>query len=61
MAGIMSGVVSLVISVINLGWIEGIIGIWLKGWALAFLVAFPTVIFVAPLANKLSLVVVSKD
>lgn len=42
-AFIMSGVMSLFISLINIGAVDGIVGIWLRAWALAFTVAFPLV------------------
>lgn len=45
---------SLVISIFNVGLIDNIATIWLKAWAFAFCVAFPTVIFVAPVVHKLT-------
>ena len=50
----MSGFMSLVISIFNVGLIDNIISIWLAAWAFAFCVAFPTVIFVAPVVHKLT-------
>lgn len=54
MALFMSGFMSLVISIFNVGLIDNITIIWLKAWAFAFCVAFPTVIVVAPLVHKLT-------
>ncbi|WP_306173810.1 DUF2798 domain-containing protein [Pseudoalteromonas shioyasakiensis] len=54
MALFMSGFMSLVISIFNLGLIDNIAAIWLKAWAFAFCVAFPTVIIVAPVVHKLT-------
>ena len=54
MALFMSGFMSLVISVFNVGLVNNIISIWLTAWAFAFCVAFPTVIFVAPVVHKLT-------
>ncbi len=54
MALFMSGFISLVISIFNVGLIDNITTIWLKAWAFAFCVAFPTVIFVAPVVHKLT-------
>ncbi len=54
MALIMSCVMSLVISVFNVGLIDGIIWIWLKAWAFAFVAAFPTIMIVAPIARRLA-------
>ncbi len=41
MALFMSGFMSLVISIFNVGLIDNIATIWLKAWAFAFCVAFP--------------------
>ncbi|MCK8125527.1 DUF2798 domain-containing protein [Pseudoalteromonas sp. 2CM39R] len=45
---------SFVISVFNVGMVENIVAIWLKAWLFAFCIAFPTVIFVAPVVHKLT-------
>lgn len=54
MALFMSGFMSLVISVFNVGLVDDIALIWLKAWSFAFVVAFPTVVFVAPMVHKLT-------
>ena len=53
MALLMSCVMSLIISIFNVGLISNIINICLKAWAVAFIFAFPTVIVVSPLVHKL--------
>ena len=58
MALFMSCIMSLVISIFNVGLADNIIHIWLKAWAFAFVVAFPTVTFVAPIVRKLVAVMV---
>jgi len=50
----MSGFMSFVISLFNVGMVDNIITIWLKAWVFAFSIAFPTVILVAPLVHKLT-------
>ena len=51
----MSGFMSFVISLFNVGMVDNIITIWLKAWVFAFSIAFPTVtIVVAPLVHKLT-------
>ena len=52
MALFMSGIMSFVISVFNLGIIDGIFIKWLQAWAFAFAVAFPTIIVVGPIVRK---------
>jgi len=53
MALMMSGIMSLVISVFNLGLHANIVHIWLKAWGFAFVVAFPTIMLVAPIVQRL--------
>ncbi len=50
---LMSCLMSLVISVHNVGWVPNIISVWLSAWAFAFSIAFPAIIFIAPIVNKL--------
>ncbi|WP_274378332.1 DUF2798 domain-containing protein [Neptunomonas antarctica] len=53
MSLLMSGIMSLVISIFNVGLVSNIIHIWLQAWAFAFSVAFPTILLVSPLVHKL--------
>lgn len=57
----MSGLMSFVISLLNIGWIEGIWVIWLKSWSIAFFIAFPAIVVIAPVVRKLVAVLVSDD
>ena len=61
MALLMSGIMSFVISVFNVGMVANIITIWLKAWVFAFMVAFPTIIIVSPVVNKLVSLVLHED
>ena len=49
----MSCIMSFVISVFNVGVVDGILFIWLKAWLLGFVVAFPAVLVVSPIVKKL--------
>ncbi|WP_390446020.1 DUF2798 domain-containing protein [Pseudoalteromonas sp. MTN2-4] len=53
MALLMSCIMSFVITLFNVGFIENVLFVWLKAWAFAFVVAFPTINLVAPIVNKL--------
>ncbi|MFT7389181.1 MAG: hypothetical protein ACI8VC_002446 [Candidatus Endobugula sp.] len=53
MALLMSGIMSFVISIFNVGMVANIVTIWLQAWGFAFVVAFPTVIIVSPVVHKL--------
>ncbi len=48
----MSCIMSLVISISNIGFVGDIVSIWLGTWLFSFMVAFPTVVIVSPLAHK---------
>ncbi|MCV2886620.1 DUF2798 domain-containing protein [Aestuariibacter sp. AA17] len=48
MAFIMSCLMSFCITLFNVGWINGVMVIWLKAWAFAFALAFPIVVIIAP-------------
>ena len=54
MALLMSCVMSLVVTTVNVGLVDNLFSIWRKAWAVAFTVAFPTIILVAPIVRKLS-------
>ncbi|MEW6993756.1 DUF2798 domain-containing protein [Colwelliaceae bacterium MEBiC 14330] len=51
MALFMSCLMSFVITLFNIGMVEGFVMLWLKAWGFAFIVAFPSVLIVAPLVN----------
>ncbi|WP_448247251.1 DUF2798 domain-containing protein [Thalassotalea agariperforans] len=61
MSFLMSGIMSFVISIFNLGFIDGILFIWLKAWGFAFTIAFPTIILVSPIVFKLVELVLTKE
>ncbi len=58
---LMSGLMSLVISIFNIGLVPNIITIWLKAWLFAFSVAFPAIVLVSPLVQKLLATVLKDD
>ena len=53
MAFFMSFLMSAIISFFNVGLPDDFFMIWMKAWFMAFIVAFPIVIFVAPAVRKL--------
>jgi hypothetical protein len=54
MALMMSCLMSLVVTTVNVGVVENLASIWLRAWGVAFSVAFPTIVLVAPIARKFS-------
>jgi len=61
MALLMSCIMSFVISVFNVGMVENIVSVWLNAWSFAFIVAFPSIVIVSPIVNKLVSLVIHKD
>lgn len=61
MALLMSCIMSFVITVFNIGFVKNVVTIWLKAWGFAFVVAFPTVLTVAPVVQKLVILVLKKE
>jgi len=61
MSLLMSGIMSGCITVLNLGWVDGLLQLWLQAWAGAFVIAFPTIVLITPLARALVLAVVKPN
>ena len=53
MAFIMSALISLVMVIKNIGFEKQVFSVWIISWPIAFIVAFPIAVFVAPLSKKL--------
>lgn len=49
MSLIMSGVITL----LNLGWVDDFLLRWLTAWITAFVIAFPAILMVMPVAKRL--------
>lgn len=53
LSGLMSFIVSAIATLRAVGAVDGFAGLWMSAWATSWLVAFPTVVLVAPLARRL--------
>ena len=53
MALFMSGFMSLIVTFINVGFVDGVFHMWLEAYWKAFLVAFPTIFVVVPRVRKI--------
>jgi len=53
LSALMSLIVSCIATLRNAGLADGFVTLWLGAWLPSWLVAFPTVLFVAPLARRL--------
>ncbi len=54
MAALMVFIMTFIITLANVGWIDGFVYLWLKAFAIAYVVAVPVIFFLAPLARKLT-------
>lgn len=60
MALFMSGFMSLIVTFINLGFVDGLLHIWFEAYWKAFLVAFPTIFIVVPQVRKVVNILIKK-
>lgn len=61
MALLMSCIMSFAVSIFNVGFVSNIISVWLRAWAFAFVVAFPTITVVAPMVHMLVSLVLKNE
>lgn len=61
LSGFMSLIMSGIITLINLGFVDGFFAIWFRAWIVAYVIAFPTILLVFPFARKLALKIASKE
>ncbi len=54
MAGCMTGLVSLISTVIGVGWSADILSVWMSSWAASFLFAFPVTVVVVPVVRSIT-------
>ena len=53
LSGLMSFIVSGIATFRSLGWIDGVFRLWMANWLPSWLVAFPTVLLVAPITRRI--------
>ena len=49
---LMSGIISLINMLRNLGWIDGFITLWFHNWMISWAIAFPIVVTLLPFVRK---------
>lgn len=54
MAVVTTGIISFTLLSLNLGWIQGFVWIWMKSWAIAYLVALPLILILSPTVQRLA-------
>ncbi|MBP6120812.1 MULTISPECIES: DUF2798 domain-containing protein [Providencia] len=58
---VMSGIVALISTIRALGFTSDVLTPWLSSWGLSWMIAFPTVLFVLPIARRVSLMLVKSN
>ena len=51
---LMSGIISFINMLRNLGWIDGFMNLWFHNWMISWAFAFPIVLILLPLVRKLT-------
>jgi hypothetical protein len=52
LSGIMSGAISCFNMLLNKGWSDQFISLWLHAWSMSWLMAFPLILVVLPLVRR---------
>lgn len=55
---LMSGIISFINMLRNLGWYDGFLIFWFENWMISWLIAFPFVLVLLPLVRRLASVFV---
>ena len=50
---ITTGIISFTLITVNLGWAHLHLSIWLKSWAIAYLIVIPAILIVSPFVEKI--------
>jgi hypothetical protein len=53
MGYITTAIISFTLILINAGFSEKFLGIWLKSWGIAYLAVIPTILIISPIIQKL--------
>ena len=54
MGALMISLMTFVITLVNVGWVAGFPGRWLRAFAIAYVVGVPVIYFLAPFARRLT-------
>jgi len=52
MGSITTGIISFTLILFNIGFSEKFLGVWLKSWAMAYIVVIPAILILSPLIEK---------
>lgn len=54
MAVVTTGIISFTLLTINLGWIKDFVWIWMRSWAISYLIALPLILLLSPKVQRLA-------
>ncbi len=54
MGAMMISIMTFVITMVNVGWSEQFLGLWMKAFGIAYVVGVPVIFFLAPIARKIT-------
>jgi len=54
MGATMAFLMTFVITLINVGWVENFFQMWFKAFSIAYVIVVPVIFFLAPMARKLT-------
>lgn len=55
-----TGIISFTLITVNIGWANFQVEIWLKSWAIAYLIVIPAILMISPLVEKLVTILIPK-
>ena len=61
LSGVMTLIMSLIITIINVGFIENILHVWMRAWFISYAVAFPAILIVLPFVKKFVIAIASRE
>jgi hypothetical protein len=51
---VMTCIISMVSTLRGVGWVPGLLHLWLGSWAISWVIAFPTLLIMLPVVRKLT-------
>lgn len=55
-----TGVISFTLITVNVGWAHLHLSVWLRSWAIAYLIVIPAILTISPLVEKLVHILIPK-
>lgn len=56
-----TGIISFTLITVNLGWAHLHLAVWIKSWAIAYLMVIPAILIISPAVEKLVHLLIPKE